>query len=365
MSAGQRICVILPFKNEEAYLASCLNGLFAFRLPEDFEMVVLAMDGGSEDGSARIVEEASRRHPNLHCMTNPRGYQGCAVNLAVRSIPADFYLWLGAHTIFPPDYLNQCLETSARTRAEVVGGVCETLPGGDSYGARIVQAMTTHRFGVGNSGFRVGAREGTVDTVPYALFRQTAFARAGYLDERLVRAQDYEFNRRLAWMGMKIWMNPEIRCRYKNQSSFCKFMKKQILLEAPYNSYMWYLAPYAFTPRHAITGIFAAGIIGGLALSFFSPVVSWGFQAVMLLYAGLALTSAAQQAWRYQCWVHLLFLPFCFFFFHFGHGIGILAGLVRLMTGTAPVQGRKEPWDGAGFFRCSAARAKNPAKDPP
>jgi glycosyltransferase involved in cell wall biosynthesis len=365
MSVRQRVCVILPFKNEENHLRFCLSGLLDFRLPEGFEMVILAMDGGSEDGSVRIVEEASRRHPNILRMTNPRGYQGCAVNLGVRSVPAEFYLWLGAHTFFPPDYLEKCLETSTRTGAEVVGGGCETLPGADSYGARIVQAMTTHRFGVGNSGFRVGAPEGPVDTVPYALFSQTAFARGGYLDERLVRAQDYEFNRRLAKMGMKIWMNPVIRCRYKNQASFRKFMKKQILLEAPYNSYMWYLAPYAFTPRHAITGLFALGIIGGLVLSHFSPVICLGFQSVMLLYAGLALTSAAQQAWRYRCWVHLLFLPFCFFLFHFGHGIGILAGLVRLMTGTAPVQGGKEPWDGAGFFRCSAARAKNPAKDPP
>ena len=346
-----KVCIILPFRNEANRLSSCLEGLLEFRVPTGVEVTILCMDGGSADGSEKVLEKFAERHPNIKTLTNPHGYQGCAVNLAVRSVPADAYLWLGAHTQFPPDYLESCLETRQRTRAEVVGGVCETLPGGDSYGAKLVQAMTTHKFGVGDSGFRIGAKEGIRDTVPYALFGKEAFSQGGYLDERLVRAQDYEFNRRLSRMGMKIWLNPKIRCAYRNQSSFWSFIKKQIFLEAPYNSYMWYVAPYAFQPRHAVTGFFAAGVLGGLALFPFSKVFAAVFSLLMILYVGLGIGAALQQARRFRDWRHVFTLPVCFFIFHFGHGLGVLQGLFRLATGTAPVQNTKEPWPGAGFKR--------------
>jgi len=346
-----KVCIILPFRNEGDQLVSCLEGLLQFRVPKGVEVTILCMDGGSTDGSKKIAEKFAELHPNIQNIANLKRYQGCAVNLAVRSFPADNYLWLGAHTRFPADYLESCLETKKRTGAEVVGGVCETLPGGDSYGAKVVQAMTTHKFGVGDSGFRIGAEEGEIDTVPYALFAKKAFVDGGYLDERLVRAQDYEFNRRLARMGMKIWINPKIRCYYRNQASFWGFLKKQIFLEAPYNSYLWYLAPYAFKWRHAITGIFCAGIIGGLLAVAFSHFLGAVFLSIMILYAGLAIGAGLQQAWRYREWRHMIVLPVCFFLFHFGHGLGVLSGIFRLAILKAPVQKIKEPWLGAGFYR--------------
>lgn len=138
---------------------------------------------------------------------------------------------------------------------------------------------------------------------------------------------------------------------YYNQSTLKAFYKKQVLLEAPYNAYMWYLAPYAFALRHAITGIFAFGVLGGVILSPLSPLIAYPFAVVMALYAVLAVASAAQQAIRYRRPLHILTLPICFFMYHFLHGIGVLWGLLRLLTGTAPVQKIAEPWPGAGRKR--------------
>lgn len=350
-----KICIVLPFRNEEKILRKCLDTLLGFQIPFGVTTAILAINGGSQDGSREVAEKVAKEFTQVVILDNPKRFQGCAVNQAVQTRPADFYLWLGAHTLFPQDYLVRCLETHKRTGAQIVGGICETLPGGESYGAKVVQAITTHKFGVGDSSFRVGGSEGVTDTVPYALFAKEVFDRCGFLDERLVRAQDYEFNRRAAGMGMKIWINPEIRCGYRNQPSFWGFLKKQILLEAPYNSYLWYLAPYAFKWRHAITGIFAVGVLGGLVVSWFSPIMGGLFLSLMILYGVLAVGAALQQARRYGEWRHLFVLPTCFFLFHFGHGLGVLQGLIRLATGTAPVQGDREPWPGAGFRRIPRA----------
>jgi hypothetical protein len=71
----------------------------------------------------------------------------------------------------------------------------------------------------------------------------------------------------------------------------------------------------------------------------------------MALYLLLAALSGIQQAIRYKEPRHVIFAPIGFFLFHFLHGVGILIGLLRLLTGTAPVQGKPEPWPGANRFR--------------
>jgi GT2 family glycosyltransferase len=348
---ASHIIIIIPCFNEGVRIAECLRGVLAFDIPKDASFDVYVMDGGSNDCTFQAAMQIAVDYPNVYVKENPRRYQGCAVNEVVRATEADFYLWLGAHTIFPQDYLRSCLETAQKTGADVVGGFCRTEIGGEGYGAQLVQAITTHKFGVGDSNFRTSATEGPVDTVAYALFRRSVFERVGLLDERLVRAQDYEFNRRVKMAGMKIWMNPAIQCCYHNQASLFSFYGKQFFLEAPYNAYMWHLAPYAFTPRHAITGVFALGVIGGIVLSPLTSWIAWPFVSVIMLYFLIAVASSLQQALRYRQPLHAVYMPGCFFLFHFIHGLGVLTGLARLMLRIAPVQKKVEPWPDAGRSR--------------
>lgn len=346
------IAIILPCRDEEHHIEKCLHGILHFTMPAGASLTVLVVDGGSTDGTPERVKLIAERDNRVRLLDNPARFQGHAVNQVLHQWKGDLCLWLGAHTYFPSDYVQLCYETAQRTGADVVGGICRTEPGGTGYPAQVVQALTTHRFGVGGSSFRIGGQEGPVDTVAYALFRRSVFDKVGLLDERLVRAQDYELNCRLRKAGLTIWMNPAISCSYHNQASLRAFLEKQFFLEAPYNAYMWYLAPYSFTPRHAITGFFAAGVIGGLALSLFYPkAIGVPFAAVMVLYVTLAVLSSIQQAIRYKKIRHILLLPFAFFLYHFTHGLGLLIGLLRLATFTAPVQKIKEPWPGAGFYR--------------
>jgi hypothetical protein len=215
----------------------------------------------------------------------------------------------------------------------------------------LVQALTTHRFGVGNSGFRLHAPEGPRDTVPFGFFKREVFERLGCFDERLVRNQDYEFNRRIRASGGMIWLNPAIQTHYHNQPTLGAFLKKQFLKEGPYNAYLWYLAPYAVSFRHGITGAFVLGICAGVLLSSFIPILRLPFFVGMGFYAVLGLIAGFQQALRYRDWRHVFAVPVGLFLFHFCHGLGFLSGVMRLLAGMAPVQHEKEPWPGAGRFR--------------
>lgn len=345
------VSIVIPVLNEAAFIERCLESVLAFDLPPGIETEILVLDGGSTDGTRDIVAAAMERNARIQLLDNPGRIQATALNTGIQRARGEYILRVDAHSTYRREYLRLCLETAQRSGADNVGGLFVTQARGSGYQAALVQALTTHRFGVGDAGFRVDAGEGPADTVPYGFFRREVFSRLGWFDERLERAQDYEFNRRIWAAGGTVWRNPAIRVYYYQQPTLAAFYRKQLLREAPYNAYLWYLAPYAFAARHAITALFAAGVLGGIAVTLFSPVLAKVFGGVMALYLILALLSALQQAVRYRRVLHVVALPPCFFLYHFLHGVGVLAGLGRLATGTAPVQRRAEPWPGAAMKR--------------
>jgi glycosyltransferase involved in cell wall biosynthesis len=345
------VSIVIPCYQERDFIRDCLESVRRFVIPADVGYEILVVDGISADGTRAIIEEMSRSDKRIRLIDNPRRIQSVGLNIGIRQSVGSYIVRLDAHSRYPAEYLSSLLETALRTGADNVGGICVTEARGTGYGAAVVQALTTHKFGVGNSGFRVAAPEGEADTVPYGCFRRDVFERLGLFDERLVRCQDYELNRRIRAAGGRIWLNPAIRVHYYQQGTLSKFLRKQILLEAPYNPYMWFLAPYSFAARHAVTGIFALGILGGLVLSPFSSVVRIIFLSVLGIYALLSLGAAAQQAWRFRQPLHLFVLPIAFFLYHFLHGLGVLAGIGLLLARRAPVQRATEPWPGAGRNR--------------
>jgi glycosyltransferase involved in cell wall biosynthesis len=326
--------------------------VLSFEVPAEAEVSeIFVIDGMSTDGTREIVSQMGKADSRIRLIDNPGRIQSTGLNFALRYTTGDYILRLDAHSAYPANYLALCLETSLRTRCDNVGGLFITQRRDSSYQSALVQALTTHKFGVGNAGFRIGAQEGPADTVPYGFFPRNLFNRLGGFDERLVRAQDYEMNRRIIQSGGCVWRNPNIHVQYYPPRDLPTFLRKQMVMEAPYNAYLWYLAPYAFAVRHAITGFFATGVIAGVVLSPFSRTIRIAFGVVMALYFAMAILSAIQQAFRYREPRHALTLPIAFFLYHFLHGLGLVVGVVRLLTGTAPVQKSREPWVGAGRFR--------------
>ena len=346
------VSILIPCLQELDFIRACLESVLAFEVPADAEIAeILVIDGGSTDGTRDIVLDIAKTDPRVRLLDNPGRIQSTGLNIALKIATGDYIVRLDAHSSYPRDYLALTLETSLRTGCDNAGGLFITQPRGTGYQSALIQALTTHRFGVGDAGYRTGAGEGPADTVPYGCFRRELFDRLGPFDERLVRAQDYEMNRRIIAAGGCVWRNPAIQVKYFPQPDLRSFIRKQVVYEAPYNAYLWYVAPYAFAARHAITGVFAFGVLGGIILSPFSSTVRVVFFTVMALYFALAIAAGIQQAIRYRESRHVLFVPLAIFLYHFLHGLGLLAGLFRLATGTAPVQRLREPWPGAGRLR--------------
>ena len=156
--------------NEEEYILDCLISVKNFKNSYHSILTIYVVDGGSSDKTTKIVNEFVRDNKNFVLLHNEKRTQPAAMNLVINKFKGDFLMRLDAHCLYPEDYLDKCIETSLRTNAENSGGVLVTLPGGKNLGAKNVQALTSHWFGVGNSGFRIGVEEGEVDTVPFGFF---------------------------------------------------------------------------------------------------------------------------------------------------------------------------------------------------
>ena len=55
---------------------------------------------------------------------------------------------------------------------------------------------------------------GTITPQHMLITKKDVFDKIGLFDNRLVRCQDYEFNKRLKKNGYKIWLNPDLKIKY-------------------------------------------------------------------------------------------------------------------------------------------------------
>lgn len=351
------VTIVAPCRNEVGFIDGFLEAVCGFEPVTGGGVEILVVDGLSTDGTREKLAEWEHRLLALRVLDNPQNNVPTAMNIGIRAARGQVLVRLDVHSTYPADYLRLCVETSGRTAAESVGGMFVTLPRGRSLSAAVVRAVTTHVFGVGNSGFRVNAAEGPADTVAYGCFPMSVFERVGLFDERLVRNQDYEFHCRIRRCGGVVWMNPAIRVGYYNQEAILGLMK-QAFTTGRWNTWMWYAAPYTLAARHAIPGLFVLALLAGLV---FVPVSPWAITwlaCALGVYAICALLAALQQSVRYTWWL-LFALPLAFLGYHLAYGTGILWGVVRLLFRASPVgrhgQQHRGPLAEAGRLRATRA----------
>jgi glycosyltransferase involved in cell wall biosynthesis len=323
------VSVIVPCRNEEAYIERCVRSIEESR-PPGTRMEVLIVDGMSDDGTRPAVERLAAEYGNIRLLDNPRRRTPAALNIGLRQARGRYVMRMDAHAEVGEGYVARCRRAIEEHGVDNVGGLMRTVPQGRGPTARAVAACLSHRFGVGNSPFRTGAtRPGLVDTVFGGFYRREVFDRIGPFNEKLARGQDIEFNLRLKEAGGRTMLVPEIVSTYYARSDFGSFLRHN------FSNGEWVVLAFAHsrvrpvTARHLVPLAFVSSLILCLALSWWEPARACG-AAALAAYALAAGAAAAQVAWRERDPRLLPLVAACFAGLHIGYGLGSLWGAARL-----------------------------------
>jgi len=305
------ISIIIPCRNEEKYIARCLDSLSGQDYPKE-KMEILAVDGMSEDKTKEILESYRNKYPFLAILKNERKVKPVALNIGIREAKGEIVVIADAHAFYEKDYVSKSVKYLKEYKADNVGGIIKTIPTKDNLVARAITICLSHPFGVGGSYFRVGSeRFRWVDTVFGGCYRKEVFDKIGFFNENLVRSQDLEFNLRLKKAGGKILLASDIVSYYYPKSEIKDFFVHNL------KDGFWAIYPLKFTkisfrPRHYLPLIFI------LTLPF-----SFWFYLPVLLYFSVDVAFSRKEAG------YLFLMPLVFSSRHIGYGLGSLWGLTK------------------------------------
>lgn len=325
------VSIILPCRNEEAFLTACLDSLMASDYPAE-KIEIILVDGQSTDGTLAIAGtyESLANTVKLSIVDNPRKIFPCAVNLGVQHAKGDYLMIVGAHAVYSVSYISSTIEAALRTGADNTGGVLITEGLNRSLMGKAITYVLSSSFGVGNSTFRTGSKvETEVDTVFGGCYKKSVFEKIGLFNEHLVSTSDMDFNTRLKRAGGKIVLTPAATATYYTRTDFKKFIRNN------YRNGFWSLYPLRFLNylpvrfRHLIPLFFFCGLLLGIALSCVWNLMLFVFAGCLAFYFLIA-TLASLKFVRHH-FLNLFLMPVLFFLLHTTYGLGSLVGVVRLV----------------------------------
>ena len=328
-----KVAIIIPTLNEERFIENCLASVMEQTFPFE-EMDVMVVDGGSKDRTREIVEGISQRHPNVRLIDNPGRIQSIAFNIGVRASSAPYVVRLDAHATYNNVYIEKCLEIFSAD-AEIlgcapelvgnVGGVWNIRPQHSAIIAETSAILNQVRFGIGGAAFRVGAKAGFVDTVPFGCFPRRVIEEIGGMREDLARGEDNEYNSRIHKAGYKVYLNPEVVCTYFSRDTIRANMK-QMYANGVSIGKLLYIDRASVGLRHLVPLAFVLSLIGCLILGCVYTPMFLLLALVVGLYAFAAIAATVSACIRFG-WKYGLTLPMMFFLVHISYGWGTIVGV--------------------------------------
>lgn len=321
------VAIIIPTLNEERFISKCLDSVISQSFP--FEgMDVMVIDGGSRDKTCEIVNEYHKRYDNIRLLHNPGRIQSIAFNIGVRESTAPFIIRLDAHALYKPFYIEGCVEgLKANPNRGNVGGQLDIQAQNDNIWAETNAILNYSKFGIGGASYRVGAKAGNVDTVPFGAFPRTLIEKIGGMREDLPRGEDNEFNSRIHKAGYDIYFDPRIECIYYARPSLIA-SARQMYANGESIGILYYIDRSAIRIRHMIPLIFVLGLIVGPIFSLLFKPMFYAYIVGMVLYIVCDILASLQCSLKHG--MKFLFpLSILFFFVHLSYGLGTIKGLIK------------------------------------
>jgi len=321
------ISIIIPILNEEKYIETCINSIINANI-DNFELILI--DGGSQDKTVDIIKEYQKRYRFIKLLHNPKKFTPISMNMGIESSIGDYIFIISAHAEYEDNYFSNLVKEIKRLNANCVGGLLDTKVKNSDKKSNSIKTILTHKFGVGNADFRVGGNKiKEVDTVAFGCYTKDSFKKFGLYDERLIRNQDIELNKRIINGGGKIYLIPHVKATYYARENFIGLSKNN------FSNGKWNILTAYYTksfnslsPRHFIPLIFVLSLILPIMLSRININFLWIALLSFSSYLALVIMISSKLIDKESSF---LYLVASFFTLHLSYGFGSLVGIFSVI----------------------------------
>jgi glycosyltransferase involved in cell wall biosynthesis len=318
------VSIIVPCYNEETTILQLLDSVFAQTCPRA-QMELIVSDGMSTDRTRDVIADFQKEHPDLmvRVVENSARTIPSGLNQAIRESRGEIIVRLDAHSMPIPEYVERCVAAHESNKGDNVGGVWEIRAGAETWIAKAISFAAAHPLGVGDAMYRLNAKAGAVDTVPFGSFRRTLIDKIGAFDETLLSNEDYEFNTRVRESGGTVWLDPAIRSVYFSRSTLTK-LAFQYWRYGFWKLKMLQRYPHTLRWRQALPPVFVSVLFFLIVLSLFVGLARYILAAQLALYffalglAGLKLAVEKRKGFLF------IGLPLAIMTMHIAWGSGFL-----------------------------------------
>lgn len=308
MADLKNISFVMPVRDEEKYLRSAVESVFAQRVPGEMELILSIAP--SKDRTLEIAKElAAEFGKTLQIVENPQGITPVALNLAISKSRYEVVLRVDAHSELSDGYAELAVEILNQTGAANVGGMMVAKGKSDFQSA--VAFGYNDRIGLGGGAFHVGGEAGPKETVYLGVFRKSVLDELGGFDPTWVRGQDWELNQRIRKAGYQVWFDPRLQVGYYPRSSW-EELARQFFKTGRWRGALTRENPADSSVRYWIPPVLVLSIVWGLPL------------ALYFLAIGFYVFTRSGPSNNVKAWL-MVVLPTM----HFAWGLGFWWGLFR------------------------------------
>jgi len=324
------ISIIIPVRNEELYIEKCLNSIINNDYPKN-KMEVIVVDGHSIDKTQDLIKKYISNYNFIRLLLNPQKTVPYAMNIGIKKSKGEYIIRMDAHSNYPINYFTKLIYWHQKLNADNVGGIVIAKSLNHSKLSQSILTVLSDKFGVGNSMFRtVNSKEFIkVDTVPFGCYKKEVFNKYGLYNEKLVRGQDIEFNKRIINKGGKIYLIPEIRVDYYAADNYQKLLKKYyntgkwVVMVAYYTSNVKSLSKRHFVPLIFVLSLFLPLLLVPITMYIlFIPILSFTMYLITILLRAIFLKKSNNR---------IIYILLAFFILHIAYGIGSLSAVLNII----------------------------------